>query len=140
MGIGKLFEKMFGLSKFEFSKIKIKKDVVESMIGFAKTNYPKEFIALLQGQVKDGSLIIDSLVYQPFNKSRTSASIVMNPNIYKIFGSVHSHPYKSGPSRTDLAHFNRQGAIHFIISYPYREEDLVCYDRTGNQLEFEVIK
>ena len=110
------------------------------MMEFAKANHPNEFMALLEGEVKQDSLIITKIVYQPFRKSRTSASIVMNPNIYHIFGSVHSHPsLVNSPSRRDLTSFNKRGVAHFIINFPYQIRNIFCYDNQGNKLDFEIV-
>lgn len=139
--MNKFFEKLFSLDKFKFSKIKVKKDVILGMIDFAKANHPKEFMALLEGEVKDNSLIITAIVYQPMKKTRTSASIVMNPNIYHIFGSVHSHPSSiNRPSGADLISFNKRGVSHFIISFPYIQQTIVCYDNKGDKVDYEVIE
>lgn len=138
--MNKFFEKLFSLDKFKFSKIKVKKEVIQGMIEFAKANYPNEFMALLEGEVKDDSLIITKIIYQPYRKNRTSASIVMNPNIYHIYGSVHSHPsLVNNPSKTDLMGFNKRGVAHFIINYPYMPRNIVCYDNQGNRIEYDVV-
>ena len=138
--MNKFFEKLFDLDKFKFSKIKVKKNVIFGMIEFAKANYPKEFMALLEGEIKEDALIITNIIYQPFGKSKTSASIVMNPNIYHIFGSVHSHPsLTNNPSKTDLMSFNKRGVAHFIINFPYQIKNIFCYNNKGNRIDFEIV-
>ncbi len=138
--MNKFFEKLLDLDKFKFSKIKVKKNVILGMIEFAKVNHPNEFMALLEGEVKEDSLIITNIVYQPLRKTKTSASIVMNPNIYHIFGSVHSHPSSSrSPSNADLMNFNKRGIAHFIISFPYIKSSITCFDNKGDKQDFEII-
>jgi proteasome lid subunit RPN8/RPN11 len=136
----KFFEKLFSLDKFKFSKIKVKKEVILGMIEFARANYPKEFMALLGGEIRENSLIITKIIYQPFRKSKTSASIIMNPNIYHIFGSVHSHPSLiNRPSKTDLMQFNKRGVAHFIINFPYQIKNILCYNNKGEVIDYEII-
>jgi len=141
MTTGKFFEKIFGLDKLKFSEVVINRSVIDSIVDLARGSYPNEFIALLQGNVKNKKLIIDGLVYQPYDASRISTIMKMNvPSLSRVVGSVHSHPSKSGPSSTDLLSFNKRGAIHLIIGYPYSVKDINCYDFEGNKLEFGVDK
>jgi len=140
MAFKKFLEKLFSLDKLKFSRIIIRKDVVENMCEFARANYPNEFIAFLEGEVKNKVLFIYGLIYQPFGKSRRSAFTNINmPTLSHHVGSVHSHPtHNSMPSRTDLASFNKRGAVHIIISYPYAPEDIRCYDFNGNRVYFDI--
>ena len=140
MAFKNFLEKLFSLDKLKFSKIAIKKDVVENICNFARANYPNEFISFLEGEVKDDVLSIYGLIYQPFGKSRRSSFASMNmPMLSHHVGSVHSHPsHNSFPSGTDLASFSKRGAVHIIISYPYNPEDIKCYDFNGNPVRFEI--
>jgi proteasome lid subunit RPN8/RPN11 len=140
MAFGKFLEKLFSLDELKFSKIAIKGEVIENIREFARANYPNEFIAMLEGKVKEDVLFIYGLVYQPFAKSRGAVSASLNaPILSNIVGTVHSHPsHNSKPSRTDLMSFNKRGAVHLIISYPYNSEDIRCYDFNGEAIGFEI--
>ena len=140
MAFKKFLERLFSLDKLEFSRIIIKKEVIENIGEFARANYPNEFIAFLEGEVKNKVLFVYGLIYQPFGKSTRSAFTSMNmPALSHHVGSVHSHPaHNSAPSKADLASFNKRGAVHIIISHPYTPEDLQCYDFNGNPVYFEI--
>ncbi|MEM2089686.1 MAG: Mov34/MPN/PAD-1 family protein [Candidatus Pacearchaeota archaeon] len=139
MSIKKFFSKIFSLDNFSFSKIKIKKKVIESIIAFARASHPKEFSAFLQGSIKNKILIIDDLIYQPYRASETATFTRIDPYLSKVFGSVHSHTLHClEPSQTDLLFFNKKGAIHLIVCYPYTVKDIACYDFRGRKIEFEI--
>ena len=123
------------------SKIIIKGFVVEDIIDFAKENYPKEFVAILQGKVRKDTAVVDGLLYQPFvSASHTAVMHINLPMISDSLGSVHSHPGRSNtPSRADLQFFAKRGIVNLIICAPYRKEDIACYDFEGNRREFETL-
>ena len=141
MTFKKFLEKLFSLDNLKFSRIVIKKEVIDNICYFARANYPNEFIALLEGDVKDRILFIHGLIYQPFSKSRHAASISVGMSAPSNYvGSVHSHPSRNSiPSGTDLASFNKRGAVHLIINYPYTPENIKGYDFNGNAVGFEVL-
>ncbi len=133
-------KKLFELDRYDFEKISIKKDVVEDIIDFAKANYPSEFMAFLKGKFEQKTLFVEGLLYQVFEKSRTSAFTRINlPVGSGVIGSVHSHPRRSGPSGQDKSFFSRFGGVHIIISYPYKKEDLMLYDNDGEKIDFNMI-
>jgi proteasome lid subunit RPN8/RPN11 len=138
----RFMEKLFLLEAPKFSRISIKQSVVDNIIDFAKANYPHEFIAILSGQAKDEKLTINSLIYQPYNSSEKSSWVRINiPSMSNVIGSVHSHPSSSlKPSNADLQFFNKNGVVHMIIGYPYRPQDIACYDSSGNRQNFEIDK
>ncbi len=134
--------RLFSLELPKFSKIVMCESVIENIIDFAKSNYPKEFVALLRGEVKDGKLIVDGLIYQPFVSSKRASSIKLDvPTLSKVVGSVHSHPSSyTEPSNADLQFFNKTGMVHLIIGFPYRDKDIACYDFKGNMQNFGITK
>lgn len=121
--------------------IKIKKEIIESVRAIAKETYPKEFLIFLEGKVKGEEVIAEELVFQPYIASNRSAFVRIDiPLTTNIVGSIHSHPGpRNTPSRADRRFFNRQGLVHGIIAYPYREEDLQFYDIHGNPVVVEII-
>ncbi len=138
--IKKAVLKFFMLDIPSFKKLVIKKEVIEDMMQFAKIKHPQEFIAIIDGKVKDNILTIDSIYYQSFVSSENSA--VMNtffPPATRGVGSVHSHPSSNTrPSRADLQFFGKRGIVHLIIGYPYEENSIAAYDLDGNRIDFEI--
>mgnify|MGYP001558653008 CR=1 FL=1 len=132
--------KLLGLSKFKFDKINIEKDVVYSIINLALANYPREFIAYLQGKVKNNVLNVYGLLYQHYKHNFHSASIENKlPLITDFVGSVHSHPsYGNYPSNQDLQFFNKNGLLHLIICKPFTPENIRAFNLKGEELIFNV--
>jgi len=131
--------KLVGFDKFKFNKVTIKKEVLEDISDFAKNVAPKEFIALLSGEIKNKTLYVNQLVYKKFNSSYVSAGFDPEwmPD-YGYVGTVHSHPRASSPSKRDLHTFNKQQGVHLIISKPYTINDIKGYDCYGNAIPFEI--
>jgi len=118
--------------------MKVKRDVIEFALEIAKESYPNEFVALLTG--KKG--IVEELVFLPFLSGERSAVIRMEmlPLGYRIYGTVHSHPTPNcTPSPQDVHMFMKYGSIHIIVCYPFDEDSWVCYDKSGNPIDIEVI-
>jgi proteasome lid subunit RPN8/RPN11 len=139
----KLLDRLLTSEQLKFSRITIKKEVVEDIIGFARGAYPKEFVAALEGSTRNGTLTITGLLYQPFRASETSAlpeAMIPMPMTSGSVGSVHSHPSGSNsPSRQDLHFFTKKGIIHLIIRKPFRPEDIACYNLKGEPCKFEIV-
>lgn len=126
------------LDKYVYEKVSIKKDVIDEIITLSKKAYPKEFLAFLDGEVKNKTLTIKSLLYQIYQSSKNAAAPKIDPSLHSI-GTVHSHPsYNNEPSKADLQFFNRQGSIHLIICRPYTEKNIKAYGSNGNIVDFEV--
>ncbi|MFH1211253.1 MAG: Mov34/MPN/PAD-1 family protein [archaeon] len=136
----KAMMKLFSLDLPKFSNIEIQRTVIENIIDFARTNYPKEFSALLSGQVKDKKLVIEGVIYQPYTGTKSSSWMRINvPMPSRIVGSVHSHPSSSvRPSDADLQFFRKNGVVNLIIGYPYRPNNIACYDYDGNRQPFYI--
>jgi proteasome lid subunit RPN8/RPN11 len=121
-------------------KITLDSDVVHNIISFAHANHPKEFIAILEGQLKEDELVITGLIYQPYHSSHKTSIMRLNlPPFSHAVGSVHSHPSGTNiPSMQDLEFFGKNGIVHMIISYPYGKEDIGCYDSGGQSIVFNL--
>ncbi len=118
--------------------MKIKRELLITILEAAKNAHPDEFIALLAGD-KD---VLEELVFLPFISGNVSALIhlEMLPIGMKVYGTVHSHPSSScEPSEEDLALFTRFGNYHIIVCYPYDMSSWKCYDRTGKEVKLEVV-
>lgn len=138
--LNRLLASLLSTDKLSFSRVAIQQEVVEGIIEFANSNYPREFVAALDGKIQDGSLVITGLLYQPFQSSRHSALMKQNlPMTSSAVGIVHSHPSPNNrPSGQDLRLFAKGGVVHIIIGYPFTEKSLACYDLHGQQLPFEI--
>ncbi len=110
------------------------KDLKESVIEYAKENFPNEIILLLKGRLEKESARVESFVIPPMARGgRTRAIFNMNllPPDRSIIGSIHSHP--SGvalPSKEDLLY--GMGPIIMIIGLP---SEIRAFDKNGRELK-----
>jgi len=142
MDFGKLFLKLFGTNKYHFEEVHIDQEVIDSIIYYAKSSDPNEFIALFDASINDKILHIDNLIFLPGETSGEGA--IMNtgmlPAMTNNWGSVHSHPGPTAlPSGTDLATFAKMGLFHMIICQPYDENCILAYNRYGEFAGFRIV-
>lgn len=132
-------EKLFDIDKLRFNKIIIKKEVLEEASDYAKNAYPKEFLAFLQGAIKNSALVIDGLIYHEYLASENSAMPIFHFADKSFYGTIHSHPsHNNRPSRADLGFFRKMGIIHCIISNPYTPENMRFYDYNGEEINISI--
>jgi len=119
--------------------IKIKKELIETLLALGKCQHPDEFLALLK--INNG--VIDEFEIAPGTVSgRTSArfSPHMLPLSTNNAGSAHSHP--SGalrPSDADLRFFPASGKWHIIVGPPYDLSGWRCFRADGKMINPEVV-
>lgn len=133
--------KLLGNDDEEFHEVRVDREVLESVIYYAKKSYPNEFLAFFDGEIKDKILYITSLFFIPGETCETGAVVhtELIPMNTKYFGSVHSHPGPSAsPSEADLKTFSKYGYFHMIVCLPYSFETFKSYDRYGNHLDYTV--
>jgi len=116
-------------------------DVVNSILTYSKSAYPREGILLLRGKSKKGVVEVESLAIPPLathGEGFSSFSYWLLPIDLSFLGVAHSHPSGHAvPSHQDLLH--AMGRIMVIAGYPYDGKDcLRVYDVHGNQIAFEV--
>jgi proteasome lid subunit RPN8/RPN11 len=97
---------------------KITKKCLDLICEASKSNYPKEFGALLRvDRVKKDTII--EVILLPGTVSGDSHAIFylhMLPVDYSVVGTVHSHPSSiARPSEADLDLFGHFGRIHLIV-------------------------
>lgn len=125
----------------EFSEVRVDREVMDSVIYYAKKAYPMEFLAFFDGEIIDNVLYITGLLFVPGETCETGAVVhtEMIPITTKYWGSVHSHPGPSAnPSDADLNTFSRNGYFHMIVCLPYSLETFKAYDRYGNPMDYTV--
>ena len=131
--------KFFGNDGEEFSEVRVDREVLESVIYYAKKAYPNEFLAFFDGEIRDEILYITSLIFLPGETCETGAVIhtEMIPMNTKYMGSVHSHPGPSAqPSDADLMTFSRHGYFHMIVCLPYSLATFKSYNRYGEPVDY----
>jgi proteasome lid subunit RPN8/RPN11 len=117
----------------------IRKNLLELLLELGREHHPSEYVALLRE--KDG--IINEVDLLPGTIGREdSASLYLDmmPLDTHITGSAHSHP--NGvlrPSDADISFFPRTGRYHFIVGYPYQENNWRCFKSDGTSKQIEVI-
>ena len=139
----------FKIKKSEQSKvlektereIKLKKDVLDSILSYCLMKHPNEGILILRGKSKKGNVLIDGLVIPPFAFNAHSSSgfpHYMLPGDLSYVGTVHSHPSgNANPSITDLNNFFQ--LISLIVRFPYGDKDMFAWDSNGNAVRLTII-
>lgn len=133
--------KLFPNNEDEFEEVRVDREVLDSVIYYAKEAYPNEFLAFFDGQIKDKILYITSLLFVPGETCETGAVVhtELIPMNTKYWGSVHSHPGPSAmPSGADLKTFSKNGYFHMIVCLPYSLETFRAYDRYGEPQSYTV--
>ncbi|MGV8141696.1 MAG: Mov34/MPN/PAD-1 family protein [Candidatus Woesearchaeota archaeon] len=134
-----LLENMFDLDKLRFNKVVIEKEVVENIILLSKQNHPKEFLAFLDGNIKNNRLTINGLLYQEYHASTESAAPIFHFPDKSFYGSVHSHPgYSNRPSSADRQFFSKIGIVNIIICRPYDLKSIRFYNHEGEEINVEI--
>ena len=133
--------KLFNTDSDEFREVRVDREVLESVIYYAKKAYPNEFLAFFDGKIKDKILYITSLIFLPGETCDVGAVVhtEMLPPTLKYWGSVHSHPGPSAqPSGADLKTFSKNGLFHMIVCLPYSLETFMAYDKYGQPISYTV--
>lgn len=136
-----LFSKIFGSKDNSFNKICVDREVLESVVYYAKEAYPHEFLSMFDGIIKNHILYITGLIFIPGETSDTGAVLHYDqiPPNTKYYGTVHSHPGPSAePSDADLMTFSKRGVFHMILRLPYSLQTFKAYDSGGNPIDYTV--
>jgi proteasome lid subunit RPN8/RPN11 len=123
-------------------RVLIDRSVIDSILTYAKIQYPREGILLLRGKVDKNAILVNEIVIPPLavhGHGYSEFPLHMLPMDSSIMGTAHSHP--SGvlrPSFGDLNHF--YGRLLVITTYPYdSEQQIAVYDREGNPVKYEIV-
>ncbi len=142
MKLNNILGKFLGTSKYQFEEVHIDKEVIDEIINIAKEAYPNEFMALLEGKIKNKIIKITGLVFLPIETSQEGAvmQVFMQPLTIDSIGSVHSHPGpNASPSNADLEFFAKRGLFHMIIAEPFDRDSILAYDSYGNPAGYREI-
>lgn len=120
-------------------KIILNREIIDSIITYAKSWHPNEGILILQGKKEKNVIKITGLIIPPFSSHGPYYSgfpVYELPFDLSYIGTIHSHPSGSNrPSLEDLNHFF--GLVSLIICYPYDVRNIGAFDRNGTKLEVE---
>ena len=122
-------------------KVQIRRDVLRSILAWARERHPNEIVLLLRGQVDKGVARVDEFLFPPYasgGRGFAQFPAHMLPIDFSVIGTAHSHPAGSPrPSPTDLNKF--YGKVMMIVAYPYREDCVGANDSRGESLKIELI-
>ena len=120
-------------------KIVLTKEIIDSVITYAKSWHPNEGILILQGKKEKNVIRITGLIIPPFSSHGPYYSgfpVYELPFDLSYIGTIHSHPSGSNrPSLEDLNHFF--GLVSLIICYPYDDGNIGAFDRNGIKMDVE---
>ncbi len=127
--------------------VSIRKNALLSALQGSKNMHPDEFIALFRGQDDDaapGGLLLTELVIPPLaqgDEDSSSYNPYFIPANSREKASFHSHPDPDTayPSDEDLFYMARSGGVHFIACYPFRLQDVACFDADGRPMRFQIV-
>ncbi len=139
--MNKLMGAILGNQDKKFQEILIDREVIQEIVQIARQAHPFEFVALLEGKIRNEVLKVDGLVFLPGETSNQGAVMktFMMPMTTGTVGSVHSHPIPDAtPSTADLHFFAKNGLFHLIIAEPYTEESITAYDTFGEIIDYRV--
>jgi len=131
-----------GLQEFVFHSVFIERDVVDTIMEFAKKAHPNEFSAYLQGKVTNKILYVKGIVYEHYHATETQAVISADlPLLSEVVGTVHSHPsFNNLPSAADKRGLFTMGLVNLIICQPYTLRRVAAYDTRGRPIDFTVVE
>ena len=117
------------------------RQVADGIITYAKSWHPHEGILILQGKVKKEEIMVEGLIIPPFSMHGPYYSGFSGyelPFDLSYIGTAHSHPGGSNkPSLEDLN--NYYGLVSIIISYPYEDNTIGAFDRSGKNMEIKLL-
>jgi len=121
-------------------EVVIERELLRSLLSFAREKHPNEIVLLLRGKAKGGEMIIEEFLLPPFGTGGRGFAEFrphMLPIDFSIVGTTHSHPSGSAkPSPTDLNNFYAK--VMMIVAYPYTDECVAAYNSKGEALPLKI--
>ncbi len=71
--IDKFFSYLLGNDRQKYEEVNIDQEVLDEIMEISMESYPNEFVALLQGKIRDSILHIDGLIFLPGETSSEGA-------------------------------------------------------------------
>lgn len=120
--------------------MKIRRGAFNFIVEAARAAHPKEFSGLLRA--REG--VIEEILFLPgtiISERGAAINLGMLGIDPSVCGSVHSHPTSHPlPSPDDLRFFDKFGAVHIIIAYPYTEKSWKAYNHRGEEISLELVE
>ncbi len=131
-----------GLEEYVFHSVFVERQVIQTVIEFAKNAHPNEFSAYLQGKVTNKILYVKGIVYEHYHANESQAIISADlPLLHEVVGTVHSHPsFNNLPSSMDKRGLFTMGLVNLIICRPYTFNRVAAYDTHGRPIEFTIVE
>jgi proteasome lid subunit RPN8/RPN11 len=127
------------LKDLQSNVVKIKRELVLGFLALSRGHHPRESLGILK---MENNVFTEYILPPGAVTSRNSG--IFNPvrmPVNRTYqGSFHSHP--SGviiPSLQDLNSVFKRYRYNFIVGYPYDLNNIRCFDKNGNELQFKVI-
>lgn len=123
-------------------QVVITRNAANGIISYSRGLHPNEAILILRGKATREQVTIEGLVIPPFASSGpyySGFSDFFLPFDSSYVGTAHSHPSRS--NRPSLEDLNRgfYGTVSIIIAYPYEDDTMAAYGRSGNELEIKIL-
>ncbi len=121
----------------------VTRSAANGIISYSRGHHPNEAILILRGRASRELITVDGLAIPPFASSGpyfSGFSDFFLPFDSSYIGTAHSHPSRS--NRPSLEDLNRgfYGAVSIIIAYPYEDDMMAAYDRSGKELEIRILQ
>lgn len=121
----------------------VTRSAANGIISYSRGHHPNEAILILRGRASRELITVDGLAIPPFASSGpyfSGFSDFFLPFDSSYIGTAHSHPSRS--NRPSLEDLNRgfYGAVSIIIAYPYEDDTMAAYDRSGKELEIRILQ
>ena len=128
------------LKDLQSNVVKIKKELLLGFFALSREHHPRESLGILKME----NNVFTEFILPPGAITSRNAGIfspVRIPTNRSYQGTIHSHP--SGvaiPSLQDLNSVFKGYRVNFIVGYPYSLNNIKCYSKNGNELQFKVIE
>jgi proteasome lid subunit RPN8/RPN11 len=132
---------LYNFQRFTFSmEVHIEGETLQFLLHACRSTHPKEFAGFLRekkGVISEVLLVPGTL----FGREGSVVNRWMLPIDSSVCGTAHSHPSSNvSPSPSDLRFFSTFGKCHAIVGFPYTEQSIQFYSRTGNKLTHKVVE
>jgi proteasome lid subunit RPN8/RPN11 len=119
--------------------VQIKSQLIDGILKYCRQHHPREILALLK---MEHEVLTEFILPPGALTSRSSGLFVPSrlPITRDYQATVHSHP--SGivqPSLQDLNGIFKGYRYNFLVGYPYRVENIKCFDKSGKELKFVIV-